>query len=384
MYDDFSRGKLRDLLVLEIPDRHPRRVATAESCVIRTAPERPGEIFFEMEDASLYHFGPNDYPKGEPGTSERMTLRVAVAPERRDIHTDEKHLPTLRLLRRLRRLKRRATDQRRFEHPDRVRRETRKKLRVLSAEIVNINGHIESNQADYHKYAVVEVQSHKETIKHHGERIETLRRELDSLQQQQREVVEKLSEIDTTDSGEEAHTDYERWAELNRQLTRIRSQIETHENEIEKLEAEIAQARHSIDASASKAEQLRTETTELKAHKETLVRRSQALRAVQSWADDQQDLISVRLRIHKRLAQAVSLVVFALLGIPLGIMAGGRSIMVAFGISFAIVLVVFYPFLIVGQIAAKAAVLPVVPAMWAGNIFVGMIGLVVMVKVLRS
>jgi lipopolysaccharide export LptBFGC system permease protein LptF len=57
--------------------------------------------------------------------------------------------------------------------------------------------------------------------------------------------------------------------------------------------------------------------------------------------------------------------------------------MVAFGMSFGIVLFVFYPFLIMGEIAAEAAAVPVGLAMWAGDGFVFIIGAVLMAKVLR-
>ncbi len=384
MYDDFSKGRLRDLLVLEIPDRQPRRIATAQSCVIRTEPDKPGEVFFQMEDASLYHFGPSDYAKGEPGTSERMTLRVSVAPGKSDIMTDEKHLPTLKLLARLNQLEKQVAQQEQFDRPNAIIDETRKELWVLEAEIKNLNAHIEQNQEDYREHAVAEVQSSVETIKHHEERIETLRREQESLEERRRELVERLSQMGTGESGGMDHTDYDRWAEYDKELQERRAQIESHEKEIQKLQAGIEQARQSMKESTARAERINTQTAELKAHRDKLAARRGELLARKARADAQDDLISVRLRIHKRLAQSVSLVIFALLGIPLGIIAGGRSVMVAFGISFAIVLVVFYPFLIVGQIAAKAAVLPVVPAMWAGNVFVGIIGLAAMLKVLRD
>ena len=100
-------------------------------------------------------------------------------------------------------------------------------------------------------------------------------------------------------------------------------------------------------------------------------------------AEDQEDLRDIRMRIHKRLSQALSVLTFALLGIPLGITAGRRSVMIAFGLSFAIVLVVFYPLLILGQVAAEAGTLPLVPAIWGGNAMTLAIGAFLSVKVLR-
>ena len=52
--------------------------------------------------------------------------------------------------------------------------------------------------------------------------------------------------------------------------------------------------------------------------------------------------------------------------------------------SFGVVLLLFYPFLIIGQMAAESGLLPTVPAMWSGNALTFMIGLALTVHVLRK
>jgi lipopolysaccharide export LptBFGC system permease protein LptF len=79
----------------------------------------------------------------------------------------------------------------------------------------------------------------------------------------------------------------------------------------------------------------------------------------------------------------MSVFVFALVGIPLGALPGRRSVMVAFGMSFAIVLLIFYPLLILGQIMAEAGRVPAAPALWAGDGLTFAIGVVLMVWLLR-
>ena len=80
---------------------------------------------------------------------------------------------------------------------------------------------------------------------------------------------------------------------------------------------------------------------------------------------------------------AVSGVIAALVGIPLGMMARRHSIMLAFGASFAIVIFLFYPFLIGGQIMAETGDLSVWLAMWSGNIAIGLVGLALMYAAFR-
>ena len=105
------------------------------------------------------------------------------------------------------------------------------------------------------------------------------------------------------------------------------------------------------------------------------------LRAI---AELQDELRSATIRIHKRLALAASVFIFALVGIPLGVMSRRHSMMVALGTSFAIVLFVFYPFLIGGEILAQAGILSVAPAMWSGNALIFVIGAALMAGVIRQ
>jgi lipopolysaccharide export LptBFGC system permease protein LptF len=266
-----------------------------------------------------------------------------------------------------------------YDYPGRVRKEKRRELRIKNAEVGDVNQTLTGLREKFSKHAVEERGEYEDLIASNRERIEEARHQLEILRPQLLENVRRISEAR---DAEGARTDYDHLVELENQGKALRGQIETHEAQIEKLEAENARARASLEEGRRRAAQVQRQIEVLEAQKESLLEERQVLRRQASWADDQHDLVSVRLRIHKRLAQAVSLLVFALLGIPLGIMAGGRSTMIAFGISFAIVLMVFYPFLVFGQIAAKAGMVPVVPAMWAGNVFVCVIGAVLMFRVL--
>jgi lipopolysaccharide export LptBFGC system permease protein LptF len=102
-----------------------------------------------------------------------------------------------------------------------------------------------------------------------------------------------------------------------------------------------------------------------------------------AWAADQSALRSIGVRIHKRLAQALSVLSFVMVGIPLGILASRRSVILSLGLSFGLVLFVFYPFMVVGQMAAEVSTLSAAPLIWMGNAVMLAIGAVLMARVVR-
>lgn len=181
----------------------------------------------------------------------------------------------------------------------------------------------------------------------------------------------------------QAGSDLERLMELHERQAGILRKIEAYEREIKRAHQKIDDAERELLRDSSKAKELEGQIEVLRQYGEQLAAKRQAIVRQVRVAEDQEDLRDIRMRIHKRLSQALSVLTFALLGIPLGIAAGRRSVMIAFGISFAIVLLVFYPLLILGQVAAEAGTLPLVPAIWGGNALTLAIGAVLTVKVLR-
>ena len=87
---------------------------------------------------------------------------------------------------------------------------------------------------------------------------------------------------------------------------------------------------------------------------------------------------------HKRLSLSLARFVFALLGAPMGILfrRGGR--MAAFFVSFLVVLVVYYPLLLLGEAISADGKVPAALGMWLGNILIGSIGLVLVARIFRK
>ena len=87
--------------------------------------------------------------------------------------------------------------------------------------------------------------------------------------------------------------------------------------------------------------------------------------------------------VHKKYALPVACVVFVLVGGPLGIRAhrGGLGVGVGFSIVF---FVIYYLFLIGGEKLADRGYLPPAVAMWAANVLLGLLGIVLVVRTSRD
>ncbi len=87
--------------------------------------------------------------------------------------------------------------------------------------------------------------------------------------------------------------------------------------------------------------------------------------------------------IHKRLSSSFLCITFALIGIPLGILTKSGNVLISFGVSFILVILVHYPLSVVGQILSKE-MLPIAPAIWGSNGIITIMGLVLFRKSLTK
>lgn len=88
--------------------------------------------------------------------------------------------------------------------------------------------------------------------------------------------------------------------------------------------------------------------------------------------------------IHKRLALSLAPLSFVLMGAPLGILFRRRNRLVSFLISFLLVILLYYPFVTFGEAMGCEGTLPPVLAMWSGNGFLAILGIVLLFKVFRK
>jgi lipopolysaccharide export system permease protein len=85
--------------------------------------------------------------------------------------------------------------------------------------------------------------------------------------------------------------------------------------------------------------------------------------------------------VHHRWALGFSCLVFMLVGTPLGIISRWKHPLSAFAFSMLPVLLIYYPLTMGGQALSKEGKLPPVLAMWAGNILLFIIAVVLFYRI---
>jgi len=396
-YEDFEDGKMLRVVVLEVRDKRPRTIITAATSVIREPEEaevhlldsgqasgadkrsaqRGEAIVFEMNDCVITRFDLQESAEARSIAAEWVRYAVRVAPSAREVLTRTSNLPLGPLLKELRRLRRRAAGQPRFENPEKARSEARREQQRLDARVAELDRALDSSRDKLLKYAVHEPRRQQQIIERNQKLMADLQQRLQELQQQQADCVRRLNEMPASGG------DIEQLLELQKQHRELLGQIDTRKKEGDALRAQVAEAQRLVRQAQERAVQVQGQVDELQQRRDDLGSQRDAASGVAQQASDQYELKSIMMWVHKRLAQAASVFVFALVGIPLGVLPGRRSVMIAFGMSFGIVLLVFYPFLILGEVAAEAGALPVGAAMWAGDGFVFITGAALMVWVLR-
>ncbi|MFM8275021.1 MAG: LptF/LptG family permease, partial [Gemmata sp.] len=87
--------------------------------------------------------------------------------------------------------------------------------------------------------------------------------------------------------------------------------------------------------------------------------------------------------VHARPALAVSCIVFALIGCPVGIWANRADYLSTFVVCFIPTLLVYYPLLLAGTDMGKTGKVPLAVGCWAADIFMGGVGVLLTWRLLR-
>lgn len=159
--------------------------------------------------------------------------------------------------------------------------------------------------------------------------------------------------------------------------------VTKREGEIIKAASELTAAADALAKNRAKAQQLGEQKAELDAAAAARSQERLQLRRRMQMIETEEQLLEVETQIHFRLAQGAACFVFALLGIPLGIMARRGGVMVPFGISFAVVICLYYPIYTLGRQMSQSGFIPAYFAMWLPNAVCGILGVVLLVRTLR-
>lgn len=377
-YDEYVDGRMRGVLVMETRDKSPRTLITATSAVIRSDPRQPGAVLFDMSDCVITRY--NFRGAAEPRTmeSKRVVYHVPVRHRAEDVLSKRKYLVLSELIKEFEQLRAVLAAGEPFADPEEVFHENRARRNRIDMRLASVETALREREEQHMEADVHEPKRQRQIIARSRKAIEDARAGMADLQDQLSDCAAQLADLH--DEG----GDLERVVALQRQRATILQEIELRRETIREQEELVRAAEARVEQCRETAKELAEEIALLSRRKEVLAGRRRELTQIMERAEAQGDLQSLTIRVHKRLTQAASVFTFALLGIPLGIVCSRRSVMIAFGLSFGVVLMVFYPFLVAGSVAAETGSLPVAPAIWAGNILVAVLGAVLMVRVLRG
>jgi lipopolysaccharide export LptBFGC system permease protein LptF len=375
-YDDYVAGEMRGVLVLETRESSPRTIITATSAVIRSDPRRPGAVLFDMSDCVITRYDFREDSQPRTMESKRVVYHVPVRHKAEDVLSRRKFLVLSELVAELKHLRETLASGEPFADPDDAFRENRSKRNRIDIWLNSVEAALDDREERHMEADVHEPKRQRQIVARSRKAISDAEAGLDELQDQLSDCAAQLDELHA-DGG-----DLERVVALQRQRATILKEIQLRKDTIEEQRDVVRAAEQRIDQCSAIARELAVEISSLTERRDELEGRRRQLSHLMARAQAQRDLQSLTIRVHKRLTQAASVFTFALLGIPLGIVCSRRSVMIAFGLSFGIVLMVFYPFLIAGSVAAEAGSVPVAPAIWAGNVVVAALGGMLMVRVL--
>ena len=157
---------------------------------------------------------------------------------------------------------------------------------------------------------------------------------------------------------------------------------ETEDDYLEKKKAkenELITLRENIESNEKELRIKKSRVLEIDDEIENLKKSSEKLINYLKFESMQNSANGFLLLIHKRLSSSFLCITFALIGIPLGILTKSGNILIGFGVSFLLVILIYYPLSVVGLMFAED-LLPIIPSVWAGNIVIAILGIVLFIK----
>ncbi len=381
-YDDFQGGQMIDLLILECQQGVPRTIITADRGVMQPDRERVEFVRLVLQGCAVTQLG--EGPVGGPGTwkARQIVLPVKVAEDPSDILTEVKHLTLGDMLRRSRVLEQKVSAHPRIlSNPNEAVHETRRQMERVNIQRAELREILRRDAEKLRRLREEERRVLERTIEQNQEVRRNAEQTRDVLNS---ELVSYMTELEELQKQSDRDRQYDRIANLHKKAMEAKAKLDALNAEVANATAAIDKAVGQIRRNEQSAQEIASEVKELQAELAPLDEQWQKWRKLSDMAETQDELRELKIRCHQRLALAMAVFMFATVGIPLGIMMRRRSSMAAFGIGFAIMLLLFYPFLIVGQIAAEAGLLAVVPAMWSGNVVTFLIGLILTAVILRK
>lgn len=381
-YEDYEQGKMQQVLILESgSDGLPNTIITADTGQIVEDKNRPGYMKIELRNCAITQLAEGNVGGEGTWNAQKIELPIRVTSELSDIGSDVEHLGVWDLIERYKKL--RETVQKHpvhFRNPDGKDDEIDRKRDKIASRRMDVRKAINAKQKRLEQLQTRDKRRLNHTLEQKKNKVEQTRKTIQTLKEQQQSYTQKLQKLRKKKDKDQ---NYDEITALQKQLRATSKKLKAKRQILNRAQKKIQTTKRQIQRIGSDVEMLRRDISTLETEREKYDKKIAALNTKMSRANEQEDFREMRVRIHRRLALSLAILFFAIVGMPLGILTRRRSTMVAFGVGFAIMILLFYPFLIFGQIAAEVGMLPVPVAMWSGNAVTFLIGMGLMIKLAR-
>jgi lipopolysaccharide export LptBFGC system permease protein LptF len=263
-----------------------------------------------------------------------------------------------------------------FENAPAVHRKARHKKEALEKDLSAVQARMAELRSDLDQARAAR-RAAENAARNASRAVQQLEEKIEGLRTRQAAEAKRMEEMDPLE-------DPELYKQVAAEKDKIDAQIAELQEQLQEKEADVEEQKEKRVAAQQKLADVQSQMAVVERDMERMEARVEETARTAHLADTQRDRLALLIRVHRRMAWALSILGFTLMGIPLGIMAGSRSIMMAFGISFLLVLVLFYVPLSAGiQMSNEGVVHPTI-GIFAGNALICLIGLALTVHVCRQ
>ncbi|KHE90314.1 MAG: LptF/LptG family permease [Candidatus Scalindua rubra] len=171
-----------------------------------------------------------------------------------------------------------------------------------------------------------------------------------------------------TPFGDTLERKHEREKEFEKNISLIKKIIEKDKRRIKSTKRKILISQRLIDEANGKIEKLTLEVGELNRSMKDLQKEHAIFTEQIAISGKQKMKRELSINIHKRLSPSLASLTFILIGIPLGIMTRSSNMLVSVGISFILILFIYYPLVATGLVVAESMGFPIIPSVWGANV----------------
>jgi hypothetical protein len=187
-----------------------------------------------------------------------------------------------------------------------------------------------------------------------------------------------------TPFGDTLERKQEREKEFDKNISLIKKIIKKEKRRIKNTKRKILISQKLIDEANGKIEKLTLEVGELNRSKEGLQNEHSMFAEQIVMAEKQKMKRELSINIHKRLSPSLASLSFILIGIPLGIMTRSNNMLVSLGISFILILFIYYPLVATGLVVAESMSFPIIPSVWGANVVNLIISALLFKKIMKQ